>query len=214
MNKLLPFFLLLILFSCNGNKPESIKEANTKFSLPDKLFKFKPGKKITLIDWNFNSDVQKQKLVELDSLQKLKLLAPLGTINDLPYNYFTTEFVSKLGKTGSFSPIILSMNADDYSGLYYVLLDSNLKPVSYYKLYGGSCAGPGMVSDSIIERCPTKTSIINTKGISSFEINEVVHLKKGTSTIDSTCYFTKILSSGKMVTTKTSSKRYERRTIE
>ncbi len=221
MNKLIPFLLLLILFSCNGNKnsnesAQAEKENNESSILPDSLFKFNMSKIDILIDTGFARTIEKKELVTLDSIQKAHFIGGLGKMYDrgieIPYRFFTARFVSKLEKRGDLTPIIIDMGGDDYGSLLYILLDNKSDPVSYYKLWGGFCAGEDEGKDGTLVQCPERTSLIKADGIYSYITTERIKVHSGPTLVDSVRYFTKILPSGKIETNRIDSTRYVRKT--
>jgi len=218
MKYFLPLFAALTLIGCSGSTDE------TSSALPaDSLFAFKNIKN-TLLVHNFHwddedvsrlwTDSTKQKsFVRLDSNQMRKYIVPLLDIDsDYVVEYMVAHLISNQDTINGLTPIIVSLNGDDYSALIYILLNKDGKPVSHFMLHGGECAGPGDVNDSLISFCPIKHSYFEGDKIKSYELK--VYERVDTSgiphTIDSICFQTSIKPDGTFETKQTDSIRYKR----
>jgi hypothetical protein len=161
-------------------------------------------------EWNKHVDYfySGKKLVELDSLQKAKLLKPF--INYFSPRQYIAHFVSKQEKIGNFQPIILRVVGTDYLTLWLLLLDNNCKPVSVFYLEGQNCEGP-WETDSTTMSCPVKRNKFNKNKIDSYEIRTTDFLDSNKSIIDSLVYTTEITDRGEFKTRRIDSVRYVRR---
>src|SRR3954467_4720129 len=115
MNKLLPFFLLLILFSCNGNNTTDEntgvqKEEAEKPVILDSLFKVQIAQKEILFDTSYIRNLDKKNLVKLDSEEQLRLFDKLqnniskNTLRST-YGFITVKYVARLEKKHNLTPI-------------------------------------------------------------------------------------------------------------
>ncbi len=226
----------LFLLACSNGQTAN-KEGNliaTTAQLPDSLFPFHNIKNSLVTEkfyydretfFLYTDSTKKRAIVHLDSLQKLKFIAPVMVVEfktqfkdnpnlDTNYvvNFMNAFFISKQNKVYDFTPVIASVSGDDYGALFYIILDESFRPISHYRISGGFCAGPWDGPDSTIQMCPDRQSFLNDTEISSYELNEFIRPDslKRPSIIDSITYLTKILPSGQIETKRLDSIRYER----
>ncbi len=207
MRLLLAFFIIPIFIGCKSGTINTDSAENSLFQLPDSLFPLHDIKNSLF----FREKSDKDLFLELDSIQKRKLIASIiKSDNDLvSMQYMQVYFVAKQKKIYDFMPIILQAEADDYSALFYILLDKNSNPVSYYRMSGGLCTGPDD-HDTVVKYCPVRQSFLNGNEIKSYSITEfyipdsIIH----PAIFDSISYLSKILPSGQIETKKIDSIRY------
>ncbi len=180
-----------------------------KSSLVSKQF-FYDEKGLLYVD-----STEKQPFKKLDFFQRSKLVV-FATGFDSAYvvSSMNAFFISKQQKIGSYTPIILSVDADDYSALVYELLDESNNPVARYILHGGECAGPEYDDGTTLEYCPEKESSINNDIISSYVLH--IYIREDSTLaparIDSISYNSKVLPKGIIETRQTDSVSYRRMT--
>ena len=204
------YFIIFLSAACG----QILKSDNSdKDCLPDNLFVATGLQESMIIDdFSFNKQVdyfyKEKKLIELDSLQKTKLLAPFVKYFP-PYSHIA-HFISKQDKIGDFQPIILRVVGTDYLTLWLLLLDKDCKPVSLFFLEGENCEGP-WDTDSTIMDCPTKRNKFIKNRIESYELRTTDFFNSNKSIIDSLVYTTEINEKGEFKTKRIDSVRYTRR---
>jgi hypothetical protein len=211
MKNLIYLILGLFIFSCT---PEKKQITNDKELLSDSLFAFKNIKSTILPpDSTIN-------LIDLDSTQKMKFIVSAvtkerkGDIDaDYVIHFMTASFVSKQNKIGDFTPIIAKVNGDDYSGLFYIILDKSFNPISSLLVSGGLCAGPNEISDSSLQMCPVINSFFKDNTVSSYILTETINppkIKTELAIFDSLSYISTITSTGQIETRLIDSLRFRR----
>lgn len=225
-------FYLSIILLWSGCTSKGVEYASfhgsekvSDFELPDSLFPFIDLTSTTFEkSFNKNQDfvdypdsILKFRLVELDTLQKRKFIAPffhleMSTVDaDYAVHFLKVLFIAKQKKIGNFLPIIFRVEGDDYGALLYVLLDSSHTPVAHFVLSGGDCGGPN-VNGKMIEFCKRKHSEIRGSVIRTCDVSEVIMPDSvpDLSIFDSVNYVTSIQKNGKIETLKLDSSRYQR----
>ncbi len=148
----------------------------------------------------------------MSDIQIRRLLPGIDFFDSSYVQYADAHFIARQKAIGAYTPVILQVNADDYSALQYILLDSTFHPVAHYCLHGGSCAGPASDDGKILEYCPEKQSVINGDEIRSYVLH--IFISEDTAsvpaTIDSVNYISKVLPSGKIETRLVDSVSYKR----
>ena len=224
----LSIIVLIILFGFNSCEPKNqksnsnnkTKNIHVNIDLSDKNFPFKNisssliAKSFFYDKILFTDKSEKVSFTILDSLQKLKIIAP---VIDIDPTYIATNmeavFVSKQDKIGDYTPIIVLLSGDDYESLIYILVDKNNKPISHLILSGGNCAGPDEETDSTFKNCPDKTSFLNGNEILSYVL--IICERKDSvsepAIIDSITFKSIIKLTGQIETKRMDSVRYKRR---
>ena len=163
MKYFLGIIISLSFFSCTNNQEE--QTSSDGFQLPDSLFAFQNIENTLFAEnmfWGNDTifkmyvDSTKNKaLVELDSAQKMRLIAPVTDIDsNYVVEYMDAFFVSKQKMIGEFTPVTIYLCGDDYITLLYILLDKALNPVSHHIVYGGECGGPADGEDGTLILTP------------------------------------------------------------
>ena len=203
----------LVLASCVNNKQAG------NFSLPDSLFAMQNLTNTAALNnicfdslGNAYADSTKKICFkELSDDQVMRLLQ--GIDFDSSYlRYINAHFIARQNPIGDYTPIIVLIDADDYSALQYVLLNRSFQPVAHYCLHGGFCAGPAADDGKIMEYCPEKQSVINGDEIRSYVLHIFVSedTTNSPATIDSVNYVSKVLPTGKIETRQVDSVSYKR----
>lgn len=220
----------ITLLSCS-NKIVNNNKAIDQFQLSDSLFPYQ-NIKSSLITKHFCYDREKnicftdstkrKTFTFLDSLQKVRFIAPAILCENKGNENITDEyithfmeafFISKQKKIYEFTPIVVAVNGDDYGALFLILLNKFNNPISYYRISGGFNAGPVEETDSTLILGPVRESFLHDTEIYSYELSEIKKLDtiKQMSIVDSITFKSKILPSGKFETIKLDSVRYERK---
>lgn len=219
------YFLSLLvfasLFSCSNNQEEQV--SSDGFQLPDSLFAFQNIENTLFLDdmyWSVDEiskmyvdSTKKKEFIELDSAQKMRLLAPVTDIDsNYVVQYMDAFFVSKQKMVGEFTPVTIYLYGDDYASLLYIVLDKSLNPVSHYIASGGECGGPADGENGSIIIPPTIHSFFKENKFYNYSLTETVMPDSIThpSIFDSVYYESEILSSGKIQTKRLDSVRFER----
>jgi hypothetical protein len=159
----------------------------------------------------YADSTKKIRFKELSGDQVMSFLQ--GIDFDSSYlRYTKAHFIARQNPIGDYTPIVVLVNADDYSALQFVLLDKYFKPVAHYCLHGGFCAGPEADDGKIMEYCPEKQSVINGDEIRSYVLHIFVSDDTTVSpaTIDSINYMSKVVPTGKIETRQVDSVSYKR----
>ncbi len=226
-------FLGIILLSCSNKttNKNNDKVIADKFQLTDSLFPYHNIKSSLITkrfcydkekDICFTDSTKQKTFVFLDSIQKVRFIAPAildenkgneNITNEYVAHFMAAYFISKQKKIYEFTPIVVAVNGDDYEALFLILLDKLNTPVSFYRISGGFEGGPIEETDSTLVLGPDRESFLNDTEIYSYELYEIKKLdaNKRMSIIDSITYKSKILPSGKIETKTLDSVRYERK---
>jgi hypothetical protein len=218
-NKYIVLLLIPVFFlACGTNKHNPV----SVLDVPDSVFVFK---NITnsLIIKSFPSDLGSVfhlnskkgiKFTQLDSAQMRAIAPIMGWASDTVWfpKVMYAYFIAKQEKLGDLTPIIISLNGDDYGALLYLLLDKDYKPVSYIELHGGQCGGPGpLTRDSLMPLCTIKHSFLKGNEISSYILQPLLKFNQDLpAVIDSVTYKSVIQPDGRIVTKRIDSTRYKR----
>ena len=208
----------LSLYACHidSSAPQATTQAaESSDLLPDSLF---------ILHDMTTTEIDPKILVharEMDTIFKRKILVPIVIsditadsvgVDDTHIMYeMTGRYISKQKKIGAFTPVILFATGDDYSALFYVMLDSSLHLVSYYRIWGGLSAGPDDISDILItEGWDRHSPVIGAAEIHSYELNHYswIDTLKKYDEVDSVSYLTRISAFGRFATTRLDSVRY------
>jgi len=155
----------------------------------------------------------------MDSSYKKKIIVPVIMSEkivddpDYPMVYLRSRFISRQEKIGSLTPIVVSVGGDDYGALFYILIDSNLTPISYYRMYGGISAGPDKMTDTSIVLPRDRHTSISGLQIHSYDLIETdwIDSTKNYKDIDSINYTATIdPSTGRITTDRLDSTHYRR----
>ncbi len=206
--------IAMVLASCtHHNKRE-------KLTLGDNLFALKNLDGTAMLkNLHFDSlgnayldSTMKTRFTKLTEAQKQVLLPGIDFFDTSYVRYADAHFISKQDAIGSFTPIILLINADDYSAIQYVLLDSSFHPVAHYLLHGGECAGPASDDGKIMEYCPEKQAVIHGKDIHSYVLHIFVSddTTSSPARIDSVNFISNVLPTGNIETRRIDSVSYKR----
>lgn len=213
------FFIATVILSLCGCKDHATDGQANSFTqtsigfLPDSLFVLK--------NWN-SSDIDSASMVnavEMDSICNEKIVGAilvgekLLTSPDQVKGRLHGRFISKQNKLGVYTPIILAVNGDDYGAIFYALLDSNLRPVSYFRMQGGLSAGPDEVTDSTVVLPRNRHSLIKGLSIHTYDLIETDWMDslKNYIDIDSINFSTQIdEKTGRITTRQLDSVRYKR----
>ncbi|HYV93938.1 MAG TPA: hypothetical protein VE978_19325 [Chitinophagales bacterium] len=208
-------FLIIIIFyvglcSCSSDQSHSsFSETGKKdnyLNLPDSLFALKNIPDTKIIEsfrWDhglFLDSTKKIKFHSLDSSQKQNLLVHMiydsSSIMDLMF----FDFISKQNKIGTIQPIVIHGGGDDYDELFLLTLDAHGKPIAYYSLYGGLCAGSWDAEDSLNTWCPTIHSFFRSDSVITSVVKEYDRKDASTNScrIDSLTYSAKISFTGEI----------------
>jgi hypothetical protein len=218
MNKLIIFFILLIL-SCSTGKPQQ------ESLLSDDHFVFKNLTNTNLIhsfkyqnNQLFSDSTLSTEFIPLDSTFKRLILAPilkkdLGIDAEYTGKFTLSHFISKQEKIGQNQPIVIYSTADDYTSLILALLDSTFKPISHLILSGGLFAGPYEANDSLTSWGEETFSKINDNEITSFVSKTYVWTdsRNDSAFIDSLLFISKIRDNGTIETKLIDSLRIKRK---
>ncbi len=226
MKRYLFLFIGVVLFSCstiNSNTENKRRnEISSSFFLSDSLFILKDIKNSFAAENVIANSASKRSLIKLDSFETTKLIFPVlskemeivkmdSSFKYYVLHYMSSYFIAKQKSIGKFLPIIVWVEGDDFGALYYILLDKENIPVSFYKMNGGQCAGPNQ-SDSLLEMCPEIQSWIKGDEIWSYRVIEFIKPDsiKHPAIVDSVNYVSKILPSGYIETKRKDSIRFKR----
>ena len=223
-------YLILVFFLTNCGTSNYDKKNNQSIKiteLADSLFILKNITTCNITDsFHYSNTVENPGLnygfirklyfVALDSLQKLKIIAPVlkNLTKDSIYaaHQMLAYFISKQEKVGYYLPIITWISGDDFAALILILLDSDNKPVAHFTLHGGFDGGPSDLNDSIVVFPTQSHSILKNDHISSYELKiyKNINIPDDTYIIDSISYSSIIHSNGNIQTKKTDSARIKR----
>lgn len=204
-------FYLNFIFILIGCSVDTDKTIDTTLSLQDNFFALK--------DIKSTKDVPDDlcKFTELDSAQKLQLVVPIMQKEmkldaDYVIHYMTARFISRQSLISS--PIIVSVNGDDYTALFYIVLDEKNKPISHLLVSGGLCAGPDEINDSLLRICSRRHSVFRNSEIKTFVVTETIQPDSipKPSIFDSITYQSIIKSNGQIQTGLVDSVRFTRLT--
>jgi len=216
MKKILQLGLIIgigIVISCSMKIDKNADELD----LPDSLFALNSIDNTDFIFYNVKEkdnklyiDLSKKtEFIAIDSIYKLKILAPilkkeLGVDNDYVESFMTSFFISKQEKIKNYQPLIIWTSGDDYCSLILILIDSTLNPVSHLILNGGSFAGPYELNDSLTCIGEEKYSKITGSEILSYTLNKYVWTdsRNDLSFVDSIFFRSQILENGQIKTEK------------
>ena len=211
----------LCLFACSSNQEE--QASSVGFQLPDSLFAFQNMENTLFAENIFWGDDKVFKMyvdstkgksfIELDSAQKMRLLAPVTDIDsNYVVEYMDAFFVSKQKMIGEYLPVTIYLCGDDYVALLYIVLDKTLNPVSHYIVYGGECGGPADGENGTLIMTPIINSFFKEDKFYNYSLTETVKPDSVThpSVFDSVYYESEILATGKIQTKCLDSVRFER----
>lgn len=221
MKYFLGILISILLFSCSNNQEKQI--SSDGFQLPDSLFVFQNIENTLFAEnmfWGndkvykmYVDSTKRKSFVELDSTQKMRLLAPVTDIDsNYVVEYMNAFFISKQKMIGEFTPVIIYLDGDDYESLLYIVLDKTLNPVSHYTVYGGECGGPIDGEDRTLIMTPIINSFFKENKFFNYSLTETVIPDSIThpSIFDSVYYESEILGTGKIQTKRIDSVRFER----
>lgn len=221
MKYFLSILIFISFFSCSNNQEEQISSGG--FQLPDSLFAFQNIENTLFVEkmfWGndtpfkmYVDSTKTKSFIELDSAQKMRLLAPVTDIDsNYVVEYMDAFFVSKQKMIGEFTPITIYLCGDDYITLLYILLDKNLNPASHYIVYGGECGGPADGENGELIMTPIIHSFFKENKFFNYSLTETVKPDSIThpSVFDSVYYESEILPAGKIQTKRIDSVRFER----
>jgi hypothetical protein len=207
MKRLYLLNIIFLLFSCSIDKDSSKDIA----FLDDKLFSIQDIKSTK----DLPDDLS--KFPELDSTQKVQLIVPImakemNLDTDYVVHFMTARFLAK--QSLLLPTILVSVDGDDYGATFYIVLDKQNKPLSYFRASGGLCAGPDEINDSLLKICARRHSIFKEKEIRTYVLTETIQpdsLPKP-SIFDSVVYWSIINVNGQIETTQKDSVRFTRLT--
>lgn len=158
------------------------------------------------------------KYIELDSMQRGEYLYfalkndRMGVDANYAKHFMTSRFIAKQQLIHGFTPIIIDAKGDDYSALFYIVIDSTKKLVSSLRIEGGLNAGPNHINDTLMQISGLQNFYLKGDTIISYNLyltfNPVIQTQQGIC--DSVVYTSIINAQGKIQTHRTDSVRYKR----
>ena len=213
--------IYFIFRSHNAIKGSEVNMDSVKIDLSDNVFMLRNIKstlELKNLYWDeddaYSNKYKGHKFTKLDSLQKLKFIAPF--MKDVGPEWVSSNMraylLAKQNKIGDLTPIIINLEGDDYNSIMLILIDSNNKPVSNLVLTGGESAGPLDETDSTVTYNSDQNAYLHGNEITSYTV--VVCQSTDTipkpSIIDSMTYHSFIKSTGEIVTQRIESVRSKR----
>ena len=212
------FIVIAILLLCRCNNHATDGQASSSSQTP---IGFLPDSLFVLKNW-MSSDIDSASMVNAVAMDSFYSENIVGAIL-VDEKLFTTpdqikgriygRFISKQNKIGAYTPIIIAVNGDDYGAIFYALLDSSLRPVSYFRMQGGISAGPDEITDSTVVLPRDRHSVISGLSIHTYDLIETdwIDSTKNFKDIDSITFSTQIdEQTGRIITRQLDSVHYKR----
>ena len=207
MKRLYLLNIIILLFRCSADK-DSNKDS---IYLDDKLFSIQDIKSTK----DLPDDLS--KFPELDSAQKVQFIIPIMTKEmnldaDYVVHYMTARFLAK--QSLLLPTILVSVDGDDYGATFYIVLNKQNKPLSYFRASGGLCAGPDEINDSLLRICARRHSTFKGSEIRTYVLTETIQPDSipKPSIFDSVVYWSIININGQIETKQKDSIRFTRLT--